>query len=91
MKRIYDEFSSFGRNFNTSSLGRAPPKMLAVWLVGARAAGGAPTDRGRSWSLGRAAASSKILERLQKESIRLEIHNHTRIGFTKLFLSGLAV
>ena len=53
----YDEFSS-GLDFKTSSLGRAPPKMLAVWLVPAKAAGGAPTVRGNNCNRGRAAASS---------------------------------
>lgn len=60
---FYEEFSS-GRDFKTSSLGRAPPKMLAVWLVGAIAAGGAPTERGRSCNLGRLAASSDKIREL---------------------------
>lgn len=55
----YEEFSSFGRDFNTSSRGRAPPKMLEVWLVGAMAAGGATVERGSNCNRGRAAASSE--------------------------------
>lgn len=53
----YDEFSSSGRDLRTSSLGRAPPKILA-FLVGAMAATGSPTERGSNLSRGRAAASS---------------------------------
>ena len=59
---IYDEFSSPGRALSTSSLGRAPPKMLALCLVGAIAATGSPTVRGSSCNFGRAAESSVIFE-----------------------------